>query len=66
MSRIALLEPPYADQTGTLLARRMPGDVPPIGLFRMFAQEPPDGWRHARTGAPSVAPGTPWAAPSAA
>lgn len=41
MSRIALLEPPYADQAGALLARMMPGDVPPIGLFRMFARNLP-------------------------
>ncbi|MEU7580283.1 hypothetical protein AB0B50_22105 [Streptomyces sp. NPDC041068] len=38
MSRLALLEPPYADRAGALLARMMPGDVPPIGLFRMFAE----------------------------
>lgn len=41
MSRIALLEPPYTDEAGALLARMMPGDVPPIGLFRMFARNLP-------------------------
>ncbi|WP_167493514.1 carboxymuconolactone decarboxylase family protein [Amycolatopsis circi] len=41
MSRIALVEPPYADQAGALLARMMPGDEPPIGLFRMFARNLP-------------------------
>ncbi|MFJ6438568.1 carboxymuconolactone decarboxylase family protein [Streptomyces sp. NPDC091416] len=41
MPRIALLEPPYTDQAGALLARMMPGDVPPIGLFRMFARNLP-------------------------
>ncbi len=41
MPRIALLEPPYADQAGALLARVMPGDTPPIGLFRMFARNLP-------------------------
>jgi len=40
MSRIALLEPPYTDRAGELLARMMPGDAPPIGLFRMFARNP--------------------------
>ncbi|MFD8685977.1 carboxymuconolactone decarboxylase family protein [Streptomyces sp. NPDC059651] len=38
MSRIALLEPPYSDRAGELLARMMPGDAQPIGLFRMFAR----------------------------
>ncbi|WP_432037090.1 hypothetical protein [Streptomyces cucumeris] len=37
MSRIALLEPQCTDRAGALLARMMPGDAPPIGLFRMFA-----------------------------
>lgn len=37
MSRTALLEPPCTAQDGALLARTMPGDAPPIGLFRMFA-----------------------------
>ncbi|MFZ3561438.1 carboxymuconolactone decarboxylase family protein [Streptomyces sp. BH055] len=41
MSRIALLEPPYTDEAGALLARMMPGDAPPIGLFRMFARNLP-------------------------
>lgn len=41
MSRIALLEPPYTDQAGALLARMMPGDMPPIGLFRLFARNLP-------------------------
>ncbi|UYM04196.1 carboxymuconolactone decarboxylase family protein [Solicola gregarius] len=41
MSRIALLEPPYADQAGALLARMMPGDASPIGLFRMLARNLP-------------------------
>ncbi|MBL1100276.1 hypothetical protein [Streptomyces coffeae] len=41
MSRIALLEPPCTDQAGALLARMMPGDAPPIGLFRMFARNLP-------------------------
>jgi alkylhydroperoxidase family enzyme len=41
MSRIALLEPPYDDEAGALLARMMPGGVPPIGLFRMFARNLP-------------------------
>lgn len=41
MPRIALLEPPYTDQAGELLARMMPGDAPPIGLFRMFARNLP-------------------------
>ncbi|WP_370417702.1 hypothetical protein AB8O64_02950 [Streptomyces sp. QH1-20] len=41
MSRTALLEPPYTDPAGALLARMMPGDVPPIGLFRMFAKNLP-------------------------
>ncbi|MFI9286518.1 carboxymuconolactone decarboxylase family protein [Streptomyces werraensis] len=41
MPRIALLEPPYTDEARTLLARMMPGDAPPIGLFRMFARNLP-------------------------
>ena len=41
MPRIALLEPPYTDRVGALLARMMPGDAPPIGLFRMFARHLP-------------------------
>lgn len=41
MSRIALLEPPCTHQAGALLARMMPGDAPPIGLFRMFARNLP-------------------------
>ncbi len=39
--RIALLQPPYTDEARTLLARMMPGDAPPIGLFRMFARNFP-------------------------
>ncbi|WP_425838606.1 carboxymuconolactone decarboxylase family protein [Streptomyces fractus] len=38
MPRIAPLDPPYTDQAGALLARMMPGEAPPIGLFRMFAR----------------------------
>jgi hypothetical protein len=41
MSRTVLLDPPYADQAGALLARMMPGDVPPNGVFRMFAKNLP-------------------------
>ncbi|WP_458248386.1 carboxymuconolactone decarboxylase family protein [Streptomyces sp. MAI_2237] len=41
MSRIAPLEPPYTDQASALLARMMPGETPPIGLFRMFARNLP-------------------------
>ncbi|WP_187363783.1 hypothetical protein [Streptomyces piniterrae] len=49
MSRIALLEPPCNDQAGALLARMMPGDAPPIGLFRMFARNlPMAGAMHGR------------------
>ncbi|WP_329390059.1 hypothetical protein OG625_38060 [Streptomyces sp. NBC_01351] len=49
MSRIALLNPPYTDQAGALLARMMPGDAPPIGLFRMFATNlPTAGAMHGR------------------
>ncbi|MFH8368400.1 hypothetical protein [Streptomyces sp. NPDC018031] len=52
MSRIALLGPQRTDQAGALLARMVPGDAPPIGLFRMFAGNLPmagavHGWgRH--------------------
>ncbi|MFJ4585442.1 hypothetical protein [Streptomyces echinatus] len=50
MSRIALLEPPYTDQVGALLARMMPGEAPPIGLLRMFARNlPMAGAMHARS-----------------
>ncbi|WP_037622105.1 carboxymuconolactone decarboxylase family protein [Streptomyces aureus] len=41
MSRIAPLDPPYTDRAGALLARMMPGEAPPIGLFRMFARNIP-------------------------
>ncbi len=41
MPRLALLEPPFDDRAGALLARMMPGDAPPIGLFRLFARNPP-------------------------
>lgn len=41
MSRIALLEPPYSDRAGALLARMMPSNTQPIGLFRMFARNLP-------------------------
>ncbi|MET8423134.1 carboxymuconolactone decarboxylase family protein [Nocardia sp. NPDC004860] len=41
MSRIEPLEPPYAEETGSLLARMMPGDAAPIGLFRLFAKNLP-------------------------
>ncbi|MFI7408779.1 hypothetical protein ACIBU0_08960 [Streptomyces sp. NPDC049627] len=41
MPRIALLEPPDTDQVGALLAGMMPGEAPPIGLFRMFARSLP-------------------------
>ncbi|GCD45020.1 hypothetical protein GKJPGBOP_04740 [Streptomyces paromomycinus] len=37
MPRMTLLEPPYADRGGALLARMMPGGGPPVGPFRMFA-----------------------------
>lgn len=38
MSRIALLELPYTDQAGELLARMTPGDAPPIGVLPRFAR----------------------------
>lgn len=41
MSRVDLLEPPCTDQAGARLARMIPGDAPPIGLFRMFARDLP-------------------------
>lgn len=41
MSRIAPLEPPYTAEAGAQLASMMPADVPPIGLFRVFARHLP-------------------------
>ncbi|WP_405610738.1 hypothetical protein [Streptomyces sp. NBC_01508] len=41
MSLMALLEPPCTDRAGARPARMMPGEAPPIGLFRMFARNFP-------------------------
>lgn len=41
MSRIAPLEPPYADEVEAQLTSMMPAGVPPIGLFRTFARNLP-------------------------
>jgi alkylhydroperoxidase family enzyme len=41
MPRIAPLEPPYDAESADLLARMMPGGVPPIALFRLLARNRP-------------------------
>ncbi|MER8104250.1 carboxymuconolactone decarboxylase family protein [Kitasatospora sp. NPDC094016] len=41
MPRIAPLEPPYTDQAAARLARMTPEGAAPIGLFRLFARNPP-------------------------
>ncbi|MFF5295742.1 carboxymuconolactone decarboxylase family protein [Paractinoplanes globisporus] len=41
MPRIAVLQPPYAEEAAAQLAGMMPAGVPPIGLFRMFARNLP-------------------------
>jgi alkylhydroperoxidase family enzyme len=40
MTRIAPLEPPYADQVAEDLVKLMPPGIPPIGLFRTLAHNP--------------------------
>jgi alkylhydroperoxidase family enzyme len=41
MVRIAALSPPYEPEVGLVLESMMPPGVPPIGLFRTFAANPP-------------------------
>ena len=40
MTRLAPLEPPYADETAATLAAMMPPGVPPLLLFRTLAHNP--------------------------